>query len=84
MRCSAWITALPKRFAIIGVGCATTVAVASSATNAQNNFSWEGAFRVGSLLCTSPENGSDCSDVFSDSLEVRKQGEDYRVTLEST
>lgn len=84
MRCSAWMAALPKRFAIIGIGCATTIAVASSATNAQTSFSWEGTFRVGSLLCTSPENGSDCSGFFSDSLEVRKKGEDYLVTLEST
>lgn len=84
MRCSVWMAALPKRFAIIGVGCATTVAVASSSINAQANFSWEGTFRVGSLLCTSPENGSDCSDVFNESLEVRKKGEDYLVTPEST
>lgn len=84
MRCSAWMAALSKCFAIVGVGCATTVAVASSPTNAQTNLSWEGTFRVGSLLCTSPENGSDCSGLFSDRLEVRKKGEHYLVTLEST
>jgi hypothetical protein len=46
--------------------------------------SWEGTYTVSSLLCTSPEDGSNCSKIFSDSLQIRKKGNDYQVTLEST
>lgn len=45
---------------------------------------WAGYHEKKSELCTSPVDGSDCSDVFSDYLKIEKNGLGYLVKLRST
>lgn len=45
---------------------------------------WSGCYRVKSNRCTSPVDGRDCSDQFSDYLKLESSGEGYIVGLYST
>ena len=45
---------------------------------------WEGFYLKKSELCTSPINGSDCSEKFYDYLKIERVQQGYRVGLHST
>lgn len=45
---------------------------------------WSGRYLKKSELCTSPGNGSGCSERFNDCLEIKPEGSGYLVRLHST
>lgn len=51
---------------------------------AASAFLWEGYYFKESTLCTSPNDGRDCSADFQDRLKIEKNPEGYLVALHST